>query len=87
AGNSHCPSGQCCSNDNKCTTNGFRCQLRLGCQSEFGDCETNYTLNPSGRCGFGYGKCKEGCCSSDGYCGTSIDHCGVGCQSNYGICN
>jgi len=87
AGNMHCPSGQCCSQDSKCTTNGYRCQIKLGCQPGFGDCEINYTLNPSGKCGFGYGKCKEGCCSSDGFCGTTSDHCGVGCQSNFGRCN
>ncbi|OUM57695.1 carbohydrate-binding module family 18 protein [Piromyces sp. E2] len=86
-GNMHCPKGYCCSVDNQCTKDGFKCQLKLGCQSKFGDCEINYSLNPEGKCGFGYGKCQEGCCSSNGYCGTSSDHCGIGCQSNFGHCN
>ncbi|OUM59331.1 carbohydrate-binding module family 18 protein, partial [Piromyces sp. E2] len=42
-----------------------------------------------GKCGPGYGKCREGfCCSKFGWCGNTDSHCSIdsGCQPEYGKC-
>jgi len=49
---------------------------------------TNY-VDPTGRCGPDFGKCREGqCCSKYGWCGSTNKHCDVveGCQKTFGIC-
>lgn len=53
-------------------------------------CEEDIPETTDGRCGEGFGKCKNSqCCSKFGWCGTSDLHCTVaeGCQTKYGKCS
>jgi len=82
-----CPDGKCCSKYGYCGTSEKHCDV--GCQSEFGKCNssTSEKISTNDKCGPEDGKCPDGkCCSKYGYCGTSDKHCGTGCQSEFGQC-
>jgi len=86
-----CKSGECCSKYGWCGKSNRYCNVKEGCQSEFGKCHqksrhfrvtTTVTKVKTvmskipGKCGKGYGSCKEGyCCSKYGWCGKSSSYC------------
>jgi len=87
----HCKSGECCSKYGWCGKSDKYCNVKEGCQSEFGECHhksrhsrktTTVTKVKTAtnrildKCGKGYGSCKLGyCCSKYGWCGKSSSYC------------
>jgi hypothetical protein len=83
-----CPNGGCCSAEGLCGTTSSFCNVKNGCQKDYGVCSSESEI---GRCGEGFGKCPvaEQCCSVEGYCGTTEHYCwpSNGCQELYGKCD
>jgi len=46
-------------------------------------CTSKFDLEVTERCGPGYGRCLEGCCSKYGFCGDSKSHCEDGCVMEF----
>ncbi|CZT41787.1 uncharacterized protein RSE6_01573 [Rhynchosporium secalis] len=91
-GKKTCPGstfGNCCSVAGYCGSTSDHC--KIGCQSAFGDCETN-NISIDGQCGANGKTCTGStfgtCCSAGGWCGSTAGHCAVDakCQANFGIC-
>ncbi|ORX42771.1 hypothetical protein BCR36DRAFT_264070, partial [Piromyces finnis] len=84
-----CPNSQCCSQKGYCGTTSAYCGV--GCQSEFGRCDSGKAISTDTKCGrkgsVDYICPNSQCCSQKGYCGTTSAYCGVGCQSEFGKCN
>jgi len=94
AGKGTCASGLCCSKYGYCGTSDDYCNVRKGCQVDYGLCYENddqppVSPEPTKRCGSGVGACPNNlCCSKQGYCGSTDAYCNIreGCQLNYGLC-
>ncbi|KAL2076241.1 hypothetical protein VTL71DRAFT_1184 [Oculimacula yallundae] len=81
--------GNCCSASGYCGSSSDHC--KIGCQSAFGECETN-SISVDGQCGANGKTCTGStfgtCCSAGGWCGSTAGHCSVDskCQANFGTC-
>jgi len=87
-----CTQEKCCSKDGECGTDDSYCNIKRGCQVDYGLC-----YNPAGSiregsgrsCGRNYGSCEfPECCSKSGKCVYGNDQCleTNGCQNSYGLC-
>jgi len=97
-----CKEGYCCSKWGWCGKSDLYCDIKQGCQTEFGICDTyvrdanedsddeGLPVSKDGKCGEGIAVCAEGfCCSKYGWCGQTDLYCNIeeGCQSEFGKCN
>ncbi|ORX46919.1 hypothetical protein BCR36DRAFT_585023 [Piromyces finnis] len=87
-----CTEGKCCSKDGKCGTEDSYCNIKKGCQVDYGLCYTpsgNIREGSGKSCGRNYGSCDfPECCSKSGKCVLGNNECleSNGCQNSYGIC-
>jgi len=85
-----CASGLCCSKYSYCGSSDDYCNLKKGCQIDYGLCyEDDDQSGSTKKCGKGVGTCSNNlCCSKEGYCGSTDTHCSIqkGCQLDYGLC-
>jgi len=87
-----CTQQKCCSKDGKCGTEDSYCNVKKGCQVDYGLCYTpaGSIREGSGRsCGRNFGSCDfPECCSKSNKCVYGNDQCleSNGCQTSYGLC-
>jgi len=88
----HCTQNKCCSKDGECGTEDSYCNIKKGCQADYGLCYSpaGSIREGSGKsCGRNNGSCDfPECCSGSGICVLGNDECLVsnGCQISYGLC-
>jgi len=82
-----CVNGECCNKDGHCGTSKEFCDIKSGCQKDYGVCNSQSKV---GECGEEFGKCPNSndCCSRSGFCGRIDAYCSLtqGCQPEYGNC-